>query len=737
MGSITLDEELLSKFPNLPGLDTASIFAKGQFTVSPSAGFSLDSLKVHVQVGVEFGSGSRIDGVAVFTYPCDKIVTRINVALRAPLPHMDAEAKLTAYCGEALGFDLEFTVKDLAVAPGVSFSLVNVFFSVVRSEATMGMWAINATVLAVGNGGEDDRTQRDLCKTYEHPEKFPECKNGGPGQLTWRGRLMFWTGPTDVPIAAVVIPASPPPPPDLPVAIASDFYPPPYTDVPPAPLAAECCNGLDPATVPKGQCCDPATLRLLRPQGHVTACATSGWCNTPDTDCLSSATLIPAAKTCMNHMVPPADDMLPPLDLMPPPLLNPPVAYPPPPKHACEEGHNVAGCACGSAGGGLEQADNPAESTGLCCDQATKKTLRGTQVKVWAWCVKYSPPPGPPPPSPPSRLPPPSPRQRRSLLTGDADAASDDFAAPSAAPVAPAEGSAPVPSSESCCNANHADLLKAITSSHCCDQETLTLVEGGTQCMSSRWCRAKNCAAGPKILKSAKCAAASIPALPAAKPAAPPSPPLSPSEVPAVVGPAPVPAHQCCNANGVDWESIAAGECCDQDTLTRVAGGAQCTGSGWCKMKDCVAALLLDRSLEAPGGCVAAPPPPRDRSSHGTHGGNSTDATNVTAAAAEEEEDLMTNITLVADADTGAVTKVERTYEIEAEVDVFYDDGNVELELHGELVIGQQCEEFQVLADVEVRIAEPKMTTTGVGPPQIAQNILHHMFHPSACWVTC
>jgi hypothetical protein len=32
----------------------------------------------------------------VFTYPCDKIVGKITVELRAPLPHMDAEAKLTA-----------------------------------------------------------------------------------------------------------------------------------------------------------------------------------------------------------------------------------------------------------------------------------------------------------------------------------------------------------------------------------------------------------------------------------------------------------------------------------------------------------------------------------------------------------------------------------------------------------------------------------------------------------------
>ena len=29
-----------------------------------------------------------------------------------------------------------------------------------------------------------------------------------------------------------------------------------------------------------------------------------------------------------------------------------------------------------SEGGGLEQTDNPSESSGLCCDKATKKTFK-------------------------------------------------------------------------------------------------------------------------------------------------------------------------------------------------------------------------------------------------------------------------------------------------------------------------------------------------------------------------
>ena len=178
-GTIMLDEALLSKFPNLPGLDTASVSASGQFTVSPSAGFSLDSLKVRVSVEAEFGNGSRIAGLVVFSYPCEKIMARISVELRAPLPHMDAQAKLTAHCGEAQGFELEFTVKDLEVAPGVNFAHVNAFLGVVRSEETLGMWAINATLLAVGNGGEDDREQRELCKLSANKLK-PECDDGGP-----------------------------------------------------------------------------------------------------------------------------------------------------------------------------------------------------------------------------------------------------------------------------------------------------------------------------------------------------------------------------------------------------------------------------------------------------------------------------------------------------------------------------------------------------------------------------
>jgi hypothetical protein len=47
------------------------------------------------------------------------------------------------------------------VAPGVIFAHINAFLGVVRSKETLGMWAINATLLAVGDKGVDDR---ELCK---------------------------------------------------------------------------------------------------------------------------------------------------------------------------------------------------------------------------------------------------------------------------------------------------------------------------------------------------------------------------------------------------------------------------------------------------------------------------------------------------------------------------------------------------------------------------------------------
>ena len=64
------------------------------------------------------------------------------------------------------------------------------------------------------------------------------------------------------------------------------------------------------------------------------------------------------------------------------------------------------------------------------------------------------------------------------------------------------------PSAASCCNANHDQLSKLIVSSQCCDQDTLTLVDGGKQCMSSRWCKAKDCAKAVRISKTKQCAAA-------------------------------------------------------------------------------------------------------------------------------------------------------------------------------------------------------------------------------------
>ena len=148
-----------------------------------------------------------------------------------------------------------------------------------------------------------------------------------------------------------------------------------------------------------------------------------------------------------SHSPPPPP--LPPL--MPPPLMPPPPS--PPPGDICSEDNMVAGCKCASNGFGNDQPDNPFEKTGLCCDESTKKTVKGAQVTSWAgvghsstfqlnvngfghrhtdrdshrqvcnvepkstrvaspWsrakCAKYSPPPRPPPPMPPPPSPPPS-----------------------------------------------------------------------------------------------------------------------------------------------------------------------------------------------------------------------------------------------------------------------------------------------------------------------------------------
>jgi hypothetical protein len=47
------------------------------------------------------------------------------------------------------------------------------------------------------------------CSTDSANKLLAECKDGGPAQLKWRGRIMFWTGPSETAIEADVIAVGP------------------------------------------------------------------------------------------------------------------------------------------------------------------------------------------------------------------------------------------------------------------------------------------------------------------------------------------------------------------------------------------------------------------------------------------------------------------------------------------------------------------------------------------------
>ena len=432
------------------------------------------------------------------------------------------------------------------------------------------------------------------------------------------------------------------------------------------------------------------------------------------------------------------------------------------PENSCSKSKMMAGCACGSNGGGNGEPDNPFESSGLCCDKGTNKAKTGTQQTTFAWCVEYSPPPTPPPPRPPPPNPPPvevchkdnmvagckcgktgggnglldNPpstsnmcchKKSRTLVTGPqtmtwswckdgvaspsgttrrllaAANARQDFASPSATPDDLVGGS-PIPTDAVCCNANPAGTMwREIEKTQCCDQDTLTIINDGAQCTSTRWCKAKNCVSGAKISKTKRCNIAASP------------PPPHPPSFPQVVNPASLLSH-CCNANNKEsYERIReSDQCCDQETLTLVDGGEKCTGSAWCKMKDCARALAI-ASFET---CTLDPVVVAEEDSALAPGPNENDSDAQEeaeapgpspAVAIDNEEDLLANMTLVQEEDTGVPTKIERTFEMEADVDVFYDDGNVNFEFHGELVVGKNCEDYQLLADAQLTIQDPPL----------------------------
>ena len=263
----------------------------------------------------------------------------------------------------------------------------------------------------------------------------------------------------------------------------------------------------------------------------------------------------------------------------PPPRPPPPMPPPPslPPADVCSSGNFFAGCKkCGDSIG----VNCPPVNTGLCCHKPTRVAVTGARATTTNWCARSVS----------------APTLNRRLLA------------------------APAPPSH-CCNANHAEVgrcrltvskpvLKAptvsalsvvkqkygdlisssafqfvlrrysedfrlITAAQCCDPDTLTLVDGGAQCTSTRWCRAKDCVAATKIPKTKKCVVAPAPApaptpAPASAPAPAPAPSpalISPDE--AFMAPAPGPTATAGNDTAVakQWAAQSLGEAVQVESI--------------------------------------------------------------------------------------------------------------------------------------------------------------------------
>jgi len=258
--------------------------------------------------------------------------------------------------------------------------------------------------------------------------------------------------------------------------------------------------------------------------------STSDLCCDQKTKKTATGVQVTSYVTCVNYSPPPR----------PPPPMPPPLS--PPPNDVCSTSNMVAGCKCGSRGFGHGLPDNPLVSTGLCCDQATKKTVTGAQITSRVTCVVYSPPPRPPPPMPPPPSPPPADECSKGNFFAGCTKCGDTVGVD--------------------CPPKNTRL--------CCHKATKVAVKG-SRAMSSRWCASSVKAPSRRHLLTGDYEIDE-------KSLSPPPPPAS--GIPDA--PAPV---QCCNANGDDWESITAGECCDQDTLARVPGGKQCATSAWCNIK--------------------------------------------------------------------------------------------------------------------------------------------------------
>lgn len=221
-----------------------------------------------------------------------------------------------------------------------------------------------------------------------------------------------------------------------------DLSPPPILQAPlPPPLpitipgagSGTCCNANGPETgaIPSTGCCDSSSLKVVEDGAR---CLTTRWCSSGD--CVKAAKISRSSK-CGPNVVPSPSSMT--ALSLPPPV--PPLPSPPPNgASACSDESMVAGCKCGKSSGDNGDPDNPYPSTNLCCDQATKKTKVGMQLMSYVWCKTTS----------------------RRLL--DVDSAEGYFASLSATAKNPLS-SAPSPSSESCCNANHDDMYIKLNAS--------------------------------------------------------------------------------------------------------------------------------------------------------------------------------------------------------------------------------------------------------------------------------
>jgi len=358
-------EALIGLIPDTKA-GAASVTASGAFIVHPDGTFEIPGgVQVTVEVDVEFGGGSRIEGLATFEVPCTAESPPINITARAsfeaPLPKLQSgEANMVVHCGRGPNFALTADVDTFEVTSGVVFDKVHVDINGSKSNDTYGMWAVEGTV--VGSGAA-------------------AAGGSGGGQLLWSGNISFDTGPKAVAEAAeevkleelpVALP-SPPPSPPLPPPVV--IFGPGKT---PPPAADDCCNPNSVADywLPTIKCCNANTMRVV----EGAQCMTSRWCRT--TGCFAPVENVPKTKTCDKKKDPLPVTVEPHVDAFPAPISPPP---PPPPEVMPERipiPPSLEGC-CNPNAFGIKEYFVPSDS---CCDTASLRVVRGAQCMFSRWC---------------------------------------------------------------------------------------------------------------------------------------------------------------------------------------------------------------------------------------------------------------------------------------------------------------------------------------------------------------